>query len=332
MLAFCYYNYIIQKIITSQYLMGMSLRSKVSFDLPNYTWPWNGRIEISPRMQPWYSISELWCMWSTDITAWNISWVKKSWARFLEIDRWSWNHPARIVEHILSSLAASWITNADVATTFSQSPWILWWDMWYTPIIWPWIEPLYWVLSWLPKTSINMNEEQYRVLERMEFAYGSAKMIVEPSDSFDVHISTVHKDITELWSKPLEVQDVLSQVAKHASARPLARLQGRVKYNIFRALNCFESTVINAINPKTYIMWLPWDKGEDIAWKMQEQYQEDRNEHLFHTLYSDFIWELAIFFPWNFNWKITLIDTKHTSRIPLLQMLLESWVARRIGK
>lgn len=304
--------------------MLTSLKHSLEFDLPHYVWKWRWKIRISPKLTVGYDISVTWESKSSPITHETIQWVSESGARFIQVDRWEKSHPIKVIEHLISALVAAWISNAYITSDVSTAPRILGWKSWFTPMIGPWIEPLYSQLKEQKVFSIEDNISAPIIKKKQKFEYNWAVMLIEPSETFDVEIQTTHSDLVDVGAQALCIWDVMSHALEHASARPIARLQTHIKFWAFRALNSFPSTRLNAINPETYIMWLPWDDWDVIVWKMQEKYQEWRNEHLYHTLYSDFLWELAVFFPHGIKWKITLINTKHTTRVPLLHMLKNS--------
>lgn len=299
-----------------------TLEWSVRLMLPPYVGPWESRVEIYKKLSPWFEINDI------PVNPSTIRWVKESWARFLEIKQ-VWVTPVKVVEHMISALVAAGIDSAYISVDTSTSPKILWWKDGYMPVVWPWIQPIYEAVKDSGRCIVGWIE-QFWVQSKLKLQFQDAKMIVEPSDTFTIEIQTHHRDLTDIRNKSLLIEDVIGQVWNHLTARPIARLQNYTTYWVFRVLNLFSSTRVNWITPETYIMWYPCDTWDDIVWRMQEQYQDWRNEHLHHTIYADFLGELHTFFPWVFKWKITLLDTDHITRIALLRMLLESAAIKKI--
>jgi len=273
--------------------------------LPAYFWDRLEWVVIEPKHTIWYSIN-----W-TEVTPDTIEWVKHwTTARFLQIE--TPFGKIKVIEHFISALRAAWIQAANIR--FSGG---------LMPVVWPWIDPVYSKLKMHSKLKEIWEVDDYVVGERQEFHHWNATMIIEPSDTFDIVIDTNHSDLVDLWSKALEIIDVTWSLVEHINARPIARLQNKVTHTAYKLLRWFP-VHLNGIWPESYIITSPWETSDEIVAKMGEKYQDDRNEHLYHTMVSDFLWELAIFFPWDFKWKITLLNTNHTSRVELLRQLYSS--------
>lgn len=280
----------------------MSLSQPLELNLPKYIWRGNKSILIKPSDNLGVNIN-----W-TSVTPDTLNAVKHwTTARFLEIE--GWNGKISVVEHLLSALKAAWLTHVDIEV-----------EAWFIPVIWPWIQPAFWDLELAEKDDRWIVDCKI-INSKQEFEYWGAKMIIEPSDTFDLHIDTNHPDLTDIWAKALLVIDVNSSITDHLIARPIARLQNPWIKWAHSLLSRNLIYPLNGIWGDSYIMTKPSDKGDDIVERMHPQYQEGRNEHLFHTMTADFLWELSIFFPGDFKWKITLLNTNHTSRVALLRQL-----------
>ena len=287
-------------------MLSGTINSKTSLQLPKYFWKWEGNIQVFPRDKEWITINWIHVSPST------IKWVKDiTWARYVELIT-NWRR-IKVIEHIISALIASWITQADLKIKDR-----------FVPVIWPWITPVFENLrtqvdTWSELPIIRIGD--FGAIRSDNYLW--AQIIFEPSNTFDVSIETHHPDLADIWASRLDLVDVYSQIERFSDARPIARLQKKI---VYCALNIFSKIppYLNGINPDTYILAKPWEKWDQIIERMWAKYQEDRNEHLYHTVFADFLWEVSIFFPWKIEWKFTLINTNHVSRVEILKKIFKS--------
>lgn len=282
-----------------------TLRDSLEIELPKYIGRWKSSLTIHPRQEPWLFINGT-LVWPNTVDG------VKHWstARFLQI--MTKQKKIKVVEHLLSALRAAGITQADIRT-----------ETWYIPVIGPWIEPLFsrlndvWIEMW---SELNVKS----IDSRVELDFEGAKMIVEPSKTLDFEISTNHPDLADLDSHILREVDITASLINHLLARPIARLQDPKINWLHKILSLNPIYPLNGIWWDSYIMTGIWEWADEIIDRMHTQYQEGRNEHLYHTMVADFLWELALFFPEDLRAKITLIDTNHVTRMELLRMLYRS--------
>lgn len=284
-------------------MQSWTVFKETSFHLPKYVWLGRWKITISPRDSEWISIN------GTLVNSSSIQWVKDwTWSRYIQIMLNS-GKKVKVVEHLLSALIASWVTQANVEILDS-----------FVPVIGPWIQPIYKALvnsnidfwSELPKSKISSKE----IIHSRTYPWASIQF--EPSETFDITIDTNHPDLADIWAKRVELTNLYSQVSNFSDARPIARLQKKHIYYTLNTLRCIPP-FLRGINPNTYIFAKPGENWDQIVERMWEQYQQWRNEHLYHTIFADFLWEITSFFPWEIQWRFTLINTNHVSRIEILK-------------
>jgi len=271
-------------------------------------------VKIHPADQEGFFIN------GAPINASTLKWVKEMWARFLQVLDPT-GQPIKVVEHMISWLLASWVTQADIETTTHKN---------FFPVVWPGISPVVDALEWNVVYWNDLPNYEYLfekpfLIESEVFPWASIK--IEPSDTFDVSVSTKHSDVSTMWEQPLDIKDIESCIQDHLHARPIARVQNFIVYCAFHAMRKIPwQHKLYGINPETYILPGRKSNGDQIVEKMRPEYQEGRNEHYAHTIFSDFLGEVRTFFPWWIKAKITLTNTNHISRIELLRKLSESWV------
>ena len=301
-------------------MYSWTIQNPVTITPPNYLWWGKGKINIKPKKTPWININ------GVPITPDTLQAVKDvTGARYLQII-WKDGKPIKVIEHLVSALFAAGIHSADVDIE---------WKMGFLPVIGPGIKPVYddlmsaWVNrnNELPIFSYTWRWPKKIESKRIPWAY----IIIELSNTFDVEVSTKHKDLADINEQPLCINDVYWEIQNHINARPIARIQQAVMYYGFKILKNLPWIQLKWINPEVYI--LPWrnDTWEDIVHMMHAQYQEWRNEHYAHTIFADFLWEAHIFFPGEIQAKITLINTNHISRVELLRELYDSLQLQNIG-
>lgn len=248
-----------------------------------------------------------------------------------------------VVEHVLSAIYCAGITDIRVVCAPKKAedgP-----DRFsgYVPVVGPGIEPVAEPLR--EKRVENCAETPiFEITEKMAFTVEpNATLIVEPSDTFDIFIKTEHDDLADdLNAKPAEVMDVYQHLEAHKRARPIGRLQKKVLHMLWQVLR--KTKVLTGLHPKAYNMAFPGMDGDDIADNMHPEYQAERNEHFYHTIYSDVLGLIQTHFPGQIKGRFTFINGKHTSRDPLMHQLAQSgvvtkksrslldWESRRVPK
>ncbi len=234
-------------------------------------------------------------------------------ARYLECD--IEGTVVKVLEHTLSALGASSITDVDIA--FPEG---ITWN--FFPVVGPGITPLYGKLL-EHKIKLENSIETYAVKSSESFQYGGGRIDVSPSDKLSMIVQTYHRDLVDLDPQPLVIEDVYKEIESHVSARPVARLQTCVNAFVFRAL----STLNKGITDDTYILARRGESVDDIVSKMHSQYQDGRNEHCAHTAIADFLGELKSFFPGRVLGHFKISGTaNHTTRMQMLRQMKEAGI------
>lgn len=149
---------------------------------------------------------------------------------------------------------------------------------------------------------------------------------VEPSDKLEIIVeSKGYKDLPELKSKPIYLENAYEELVNHTSARPLARLGNPLIYAVWK----ISKTIgYRGVREENYILVKPGDTVKDITERMQEQYREERNEHLYHTA-LDFFGELYSLGSPDIRGRFILRNTTHLVRVPALKKFSERGVFQK---
>lgn len=297
------------------------IKEVTHFSLPHYIWGWNGTITIAPTDATGIEINGILVSPETLIAE------KEpiSCARFLSLVGKD-GKKIRVVEHIISALWAAWITQAKVTAELS---------MWYFPVIWPGIEPIYSAIR--SKVVPTQQQDVYKYNgpqnQRIQSGlYEDAYMEISPSDSFELSIEATNRDISALPSEPLVIQDVYAEVSEHSDARAIARIQQAMIYYGFKIWQIIPGIEFKGVSDIWYIVPPRTATGDEIVSLMRDRYIEDgRNEQYGHTLASDFMSEIHTFFPWQIKAKIKIVNGGHQGRVDVLRKIKDMGILTRIA-
>lgn len=215
----------------------------------------------------------------------------------------------KVVEHVLSAIHLAGIT--DVTVVSSRG---------FLPVVGPGVTP---VLNRLEDNGVEREGEQdifsfpdYEIRDE-----SGAVLRVNPSDSFGISVESYYKDLADIGTPKLMIDDVLedSNIVKGSVARPVARLQAKALYQIWKVLN--KGKVFRGIDPCAYIIARPGMDGSDIRGLMGEHFQEKGDEHYWHSVYADIFGEIKTIFPGEIRGHFDFEGSNHISRVRMLQDL-----------
>ncbi|MFC1728274.1 UDP-3-O-acyl-N-acetylglucosamine deacetylase [Nanoarchaeota archaeon] len=244
------------------------------------------------------------------------------------IGRWSdaeeGTHQVHVIEHFLSALHGAGITDATVLIN----------DLGHfgtdsikacVPSTGPGIRDYFKELKkhktefyWRAKSLVAVKEDRYAHTDKKTGL--RTKISVSPSKTLDINLlSAKHLDAIDLDEKGIHIKDTYAELEKHVSAKALGRLKEWSKYLIWLSARKLPLIGYKGITEDNYTIVHPWSNTESVVKQMRPQYRGGRNEHLYHTVFCDFLGELYSFGSPDVKAKFELENTNHPTRIAALK-------------
>lgn len=215
----------------------------------------------------------------------------------------------KVVEHVLSAIHLAGIT--DVTVVSSRG---------FLPVVGPGVTPVFERLSHKVVERAGKGESFVFSDHQIEDESG-AILKVTPSDSFGISVESHYKDLVDLQAKKLVIEDVFDEknLQKGIVARPIARLQQKTLYRVWKTLNSLK--MFRGIDPCAYIIARPGMDGSDIREVMGKDFQKNGDEHYWHSVYADISGEIKTIFPGEIRGHFDFEGSNHVSRVRMLQDL-----------
>lgn len=164
--------------------------------------------------------------------------------------------------------------------------------------------------------SIIDSNPKYKGIERM--------MSIEPADRLIVEVlSAQQPDINNNPdASPIMIQEG-EDITDFLRARPVMRLANKFQESVLFFMNLRSF----ALTRETYFRSKPSLTREQVVARMFPEFQEDENEHLYHTAVADFPAELGSFLRGrHLHARIQIKDGNHSFRMEALTRLLARYI------